>query len=680
MRAAGIALALSGAAHLIITPEHFSHAPAHGLFFAVIGIMQIVWALWQVRPPRPPFTVRLSAGMALSGGVIVLWLLTHAVSTPFASAHHPIDAWAIVTKTLEAVSLTLLVAVALLNAPTVTRRAVSLGSAALVATFAGGIVWAGGMVSTPLLPMLAEAEGHTHDHAGHMHGVPQSVAQTRSTAAYFSIVNAGRTADTLTGVSGTGVGSITLHQTTIDDRAIMRMRDLLAIPLTPHVRVDFSPLGNHIMLDDLERDLFEGDVLPLTLHFASGRSAAVDFPVFLLTPEGRINFARVGDFQISNAWVRATASPDGRVRVSDGAYTWNLPPGFPPPRVPENNPMTQEKVDLGRYLFYDPALSGNGTQSCSTCHLQHLAFTDGLARSIGSTGEVHPRNAMTLTNAAYNASQTWANPSLTTLERQIPIPMFGEHPVELGITGNEAVVLGRLRQDERYRTMFAAAFPDQDDPITLSNAMLSLASFTRTLISGDSPYDRYLRGDASALSESAMRGMEIFFSEDLECHHCHTGFNFTLSTVNANSTFDERPFFNTGLYNIGGTGAYPPDNTGVHEITNLAADMGRFRPPTLRNIALTAPYMHDGSIATLEEVIRFYADGGRVITEGEYAGDGRRNPFKSGLVPGFTITEQQLDDLIAFLESLTDQAFITDPRLSDPFVSSDRTLNLSPSG
>jgi cytochrome c peroxidase len=330
--------------------------------------------------------------------------------------------------------------------------------------------------------------------------------------------------------------------------------------------------------------------------------------------------------------------------------------------------MTAEKVELGRYLFYDPRLSSNGTTSCSSCHLQELAFTDGRVLPIGATGEVHPRNAITLTNSAYSATLTWANPNLRVLERQIPIPMFGEFPIELGITGYEEAVLDRFRQDPLYQTLFGVAYPDQTDAFTFANITRALASFTRTLISGNSVYDRYTQGDTTALSESAQRGMTLFFSEGLECHHCHTGFNFTLSTVTANSTFQDRPFFNTGLYNLDGEGAYPPNNTGIFEITGNPEDMGRFRPPTLRNIALTAPYMHDGSIATLPEVLQFYADGGRIITHGEFAGDGTVNPYKSGLVPGFTLTDQETADLIAFLESLTDEEFVTNPTFSDPFA------------
>jgi cytochrome c peroxidase len=349
-------------------------------------------------------------------------------------------------------------------------------------------------------------------------------------------------------------------------------------------------------------------------------------------------------------------------------WVWQLPPNVPPPPVPAANPMTPEKFELGRFLFYDKRLSGNGTQSCASCHQQRLAFSDGLPQSVGSTGERHPRNAQSLTNVAWNSSLTWANPLLTELEKQILIPLFSEFPVEMGAVGKEQQILDRLRADARYRRMFAAAFPTDRDPITWKNIVYALATFTRGLISFNSPYDRYLAGDTKALSPQAIRGMRLFFSEELECHHCHTGFNLSASTTFSGAVFIERPFFNTGLYNIDGKGAYPPDNEGVKEVTNDPTDMGRFRPPTLRNVALTAPYMHDGSIATLEEVIRFYERGGRLIKHGPYAGDGRLSPLKSGLVSGFTLTDQQRRDLIAFLESLTDYTFINDPRYSDPFA------------
>jgi cytochrome c peroxidase len=162
--------------------------------------------------------------------------------------------------------------------------------------------------------------------------------------------------------------------------------------------------------------------------------------------------------------------------------------------------------------------------------------------------------------------------------------------------------------------------------------------------------------------------MTLFYSENLECHHCHGGFNFSEATIHAGSVFDSALFHNTGLYNLDGEGAYPANNTGIFEITGDPADMGRFRAPTLRNIAVTGPYMHDGSMDTLEAVLDHYAAGGRLIEDGPNAGDGRASPLKSGLVAGFSLTEDERADLVAFLESLTDETFLTDPALSDPYA------------
>ncbi len=661
------ALWVAGITHLIIAPDHFSHAPAHGLFFGAVGLAQISWGLvaWARRRDLPRSPLLLAAGAALSGGIIVIWLLTHFTWTPFAEDAHAIDWFTVLTKIAELLALVPLIASADPQRLPRLLRLRPVAGLALSILF-GAAVWGVGMLAEPYFPALWHShDHHDHDHGAHDHGAP--VIMPINTAGYFSIVNTGREADALVSVSAVDLGEITLHRTTIDTHQVARMDDLDGVTLTPHTRVDFAPAGCHIMLDRLPRDLYEGDTVTLTLHFASGRAVPVEFAVRMMPPDRRVNFIVSDGFQIANAWVRATRTLDSLAGATSG-YQWRLPPGFPPPRVPENNPMTAEKVELGRYLFYDTRLSGNNTMSCSSCHLQERAFTDGRALPVGSTGELLPRNSPTLTNVAYNATLTWANPNLLVLERQIVIPMFGEHPVEMGITGSEEAVLARFRADPQSRQLFAAAFPGQDDPFTFNNIIQALASFIRTLISGSSPYDRYLRGDREALSASALRGMALFFSEALECHHCHTGFNMTLSTVSANTTFDERPFFNTGLYNLDGRGAYPYPNTGIHEITNRPDDMGRFRPPTLRNIALTAPYMHDGSIATLEEVIRFYMDGGRVINDGEYVGDGRANPYKSGLVAGFSITEQEIADLIAYLESLTDATFITDPRFSDPFA------------
>lgn len=341
---------------------------------------------------------------------------------------------------------------------------------------------------------------------------------------------------------------------------------------------------------------------------------------------------------------------------------------FPAPRIPKDNPQTEQKAELGRFLFYDPRLSGNGTQSCASCHEQAVAFTDRRAQAVGSTGQMHPRSAMALPNVAYASALTWANSVVTTLEEQALVPMFGEHPVELGLAGKEDELLNRLRADARYRELFARAFSESPDPISVSSITKALSSFERTLISRRSAYDRYVyQHDEEALSTSARRGMELFFSERLECFHCHGGFLFSDAVVHADSTFDETAFHNNGLYNIGGTGAYPAGNQGLFELTGKDRDRGRFRAPSLRNIGVTAPYMHDGSIATLEEVLEHYARGGRLIASGPNAGDGATHPNKSFFVRQFDLSSDEKADVVAFLRSLTDEEFLTDPRFADPF-------------
>jgi len=348
-------------------------------------------------------------------------------------------------------------------------------------------------------------------------------------------------------------------------------------------------------------------------------------------------------------------------------YAWDLPPGIPPPRVPDDNPMSDEKVELGRYLFHDVRLSGNETQSCAGCHRQADAFTDGRAVSIGSTGEPTPRNSMSLANVAYVAQLTWANPALVALEDQALVPMFGDHPVELGLSGMEDVLLARLALDPMYPSMFRAAFPDDPEPLRVTNAVRAIASFERTLLSFDAPYDRAGRGEPGAMNAAAARGQELFFSERMECFHCHSGFTLSDSTTHTGQPLADGGLHNTGLYNIDGRGAYPAPNRGLFEHTGDPRDMGRFRAPTLRNIALTAPYMHDGSIATLEEVLDHYAEGGRTIERGPFAGVGADSPLKSIFMHGFTLTDAERDDVLAFLRGLTDTAFIEDPRFSSPF-------------
>lgn len=344
-------------------------------------------------------------------------------------------------------------------------------------------------------------------------------------------------------------------------------------------------------------------------------------------------------------------------------WTWHLPPGFPEPKVPADNPMTEEKVQLGRRLFYDKRLSRNGTQACAGCHEQAKAFTDGKPVAIGSTGEHHRRNALSLTNVAYASSLTWGNPLINTFERQALLPLLGETPVELGWAGHEDELFARLAADADSAKRFAAAFPEDRGEISLATITKALAAFQRTLLSGDSPYDRWSAGDAAALSDSARRGMDLFNSERLECYHCHAGFTFSDSVSHAGTALPETIFHNTGLYDVDRMGSYPLTDQGVLEVTGKAADMGHFRAPTLRNVTLTAPYMHDGSLATLSDVVDAYAAGGRAKQQ-----NGTASPSQSDLVRGFTLTADEKADLMAFLEALTDTSFVQDARHADPFA------------
>lgn len=351
---------------------------------------------------------------------------------------------------------------------------------------------------------------------------------------------------------------------------------------------------------------------------------------------------------------------------SPESWSWNLPAGVPEPAVPQTNPMSAEKVTLGQHLFFDTRLSEDGSQSCSWCHRPQRAFTEGLTRSRGITGQVHPRNAPTLANVAWARSLNWADPEMVLLEEQALGPMFGTEPVELGMDGREEQLLGRLRADPWYRQAFADAFPGEVEPIGLAQVTQALAAYQRSLVSLSSPWDRYQAGDTEAMSPAALRGEVLFRSEALGCVNCHVPPFFTSLSTHEEMAPPDR-FFNTGLYHLDEQGSYRPGNQGLHARTGDDRDRGRFRAPTLRNIQVTSPYMHDGSITTLNEVIDHYAAGGRVIEGSPLAGDGRTNPNKTPLVSGFSITDAERADLLAFLRSLTDRDFLRGPAARDPW-------------
>ena len=228
-------------------------------------------------------------------------------------------------------------------------------------------------------------------------------------------------------------------------------------------------------------------------------------------------------------------------------------------------------------------------------------------RSITASGDNVLHNASSLINIAQHRYFDLANFSITTLEKQHERPLFANTPIELGAKDNETIIPDRLRADTLYRGLFAATFPDQADPFTFKNIIIALADFVRTLHSTQSAYDQFIAGDSNALSADAKKGLQLFSSAKLHCTNCHAGHHFTTATITGNT---DSIYFNTGLYNVNHNNRYPAADKGLAAFTGKLADDGKFKTPSLRNVALTAPYMHDGSINTLQEVIDMYERGG----------------------------------------------------------------------
>jgi cytochrome c peroxidase len=292
--------------------------------------------------------------------------------------------------------------------------------------------------------------------------------------------------------------------------------------------------------------------------------------------------------------------------------------------------MSEAKVALGRRLFHETRLSSTGQYACHSCHRPELAFTDGRPRAVGATGETVKHAAMSLANVAYNPSFTWSDARVRSLESQMRQPLFNRHPVEMGLTGDAPDAVAALSADADYRRQFAAAFPGDAAPLSMDHIIKAIAAFERTLISGRSAFDRYVYDDdREALSGPAKHGMALFFSAHAGCAQCHFGLNFSGPLVYEGHSEGRAIFADTGL----------------------AADPGKFRVPTLRNVALTAPYLHDGSLASLDEVIDRYARGGRAHQRSQ---DSRVRPL--------SLSPVERADLLAFLQSLTDAEFIDEPR------------------
>ena len=291
--------------------------------------------------------------------------------------------------------------------------------------------------------------------------------------------------------------------------------------------------------------------------------------------------------------------------------------------VPENNPLTKTKVDLGRFLYFDKRMSKDNSISCSTCHIPSLAFTDGQPVSTGINKLQGGRSAPTSINRGFSKVQFWDGRA-ATLEKQSVGPLANS--IEHGFPDNDAVV-AKINTIEGYRALFKEAFGT--NIITITQVGKAIASFQRTLISGNSPFDRFdYDGEEKAISESAKRGKKLFFGK-ARCNLCHFGTNFS----------DEK-FHNIGI----GWGGETLD-VGRFHVTHDQKDIGAFKTPTLREIARTAPYMHDGRFATLAEVIEHYNRGGV------------KNPFQDNQVIPLGLTESEKQDLIAMLRTLNGEGW-----------------------
>jgi cytochrome c peroxidase len=330
-----------------------------------------------------------------------------------------------------------------------------------------------------------------------------------------------------------------------------------------------------------------------------------------------------------------------------------------------SKPDVQEaRLELGQRLFFDTRLSFNNTKSCASCHDPEFAFSDGYRLSSTATGDITRRNSPTLLNASKLHFLDWATPGTASLAQQHRRPLFAKDPVELGASGHEGKILKRIMDDQQYTDLFKVSFPEQPAPVQFDTLIILIAEYVKSLQSASSPFDHYINGDTSALNESEREGMKLFFSNKTQCAACHTPPLFTLA--GASKSIDS-VYRNIGLYNSGNTSRYPSRDYGLGMITGKSQDDGKFKIPTLRNVAITAPYMHDGSVRTLRDVLAIYEAGGRLIKVGPDAGDGKKHPNKDPLLKGFYLTELERQSLIDFLHALSDTSWRAEPQFRNPF-------------
>jgi len=302
--------------------------------------------------------------------------------------------------------------------------------------------------------------------------------------------------------------------------------------------------------------------------------------------------------------------------ISRKKYSYQIPPGFPEISIPESNHPNEERIQLGRKLFFDPILSADSSISCATCHNPRLAFADTVAVSGGTTEIRGIRNTPTLVNIGFAPYYLFEG-GVKTLEEMVVVPLHSS--TEMGLNMRESI--NRINQNKSYKEQFLKTYGEQASTYTLTRA---LAAYQRTLISAHSRYDRYANGDTNALNLQEKHGMKLFFSKELACSECHVPPLFT----------------DFGFYNIG-IETMSVDK-GRYRVTELAEDLGKFKTPTLRNVALTYPYFHHGKIRSLEAVIDFYNQGGNQTSN------------QDPRIKKLGLKEEDKKDLIAFLKALTD--------------------------
>jgi len=340
------------------------------------------------------------------------------------------------------------------------------------------------------------------------------------------------------------------------------------------------------------------------------------------------------------------------ISYSPTPYDLPQPDGFPVMNIPANNPMTQEGFELGRRLFYDVRLSSDASKSCASCHLPELGFTDGTNFSPGVEGELTSRSSMSLVNVGYFDRGLFWDGRVQTLEEQALLPVTDA--VELINTWENVEEM--MKNDTEYPTMFRKAFGiDDTSEIDSTLATKAIAQFERALISNRSKYDKWIfeRDFASEFTDSETRGYEMYFDlgsipggsglPDAQCEHCHGG-----------RLLGGKNFANNGLDDYPSLENYPDKGRG--EVTMTLSDYGKFRAPSLRNVELTAPYMHDGRFETLEEVLEHYNSSVHFATN-----------LDDNLPSSLGLSESQIEDVLNFIKTFTDTEFTENPAFQNPF-------------